>query len=267
MNRPIHFTMAAVLLATCWMAGCQKPARVIDPLPDPPMGAMLRDVPSPVQYVFHSPPVSDQQPRPHHTQVTPPPTPPTPPPTTKRFRVVLDPGHGGRDPGAISVIGMFEKYINLVVATEAARLLKQRGVDVWLTRGTDIYLTLEQRAAMGNRLKAHLFVSVHADSAVSRTAKGFTVYVARRSSRQSRAAAGAIVASMKSTALSSRGVRKANYRVLVKTRGPAVLVELGYLSNRVEAAKLSKPQFQKTLAKAVAKGICNYLGVRWRRRR
>ena len=176
---------------------------------------------------------------------------------------MLDPGHGGKDPGAISVIGMHEKAINLTVALEAARLLRRRGIAIWLTRATDVYLTLERRAAIANQRRAHLFVSIHADSAVNRSARGFTIYIARRSSSQSHAAAKAIGGAMIHTGLANRKVRKADYRVLVQTRGPAVLVELGYLSNHREAAILAQPHFQKRLAEAVARGICTYLGVRW----
>jgi len=261
MRRSIGLPVAAVTLAACWMAGCQQPQRLVDPLPDPPMGALLPGARAPVSMasrtvVVRGPLSSSSQPNDVHRPAQ------SARPATG-YRVVVDPGHGGRDPGAISVIGMYEKQINLVVATEAARLLKRRGIDVWLTRATDVYLTLEQRAAIANGRRAHLFVSVHADSAVNRSARGFTVYIARRASSESHRAAGAVERAMRTTGMDSRKIRKADYRVLVQTHGPAILVELGYLSNHREAALLAQPHFQKRLAEAVAQGICGYLGVRW----
>jgi len=93
--------------------------------------------------------------------------------------VVLDPGHGGRDPGAIGVNGLQEKDVNLAVARQVARRLQDRGVEVFLTRQGDSFLELEDRAAMANRLRPDLFVSLHADSAANGAASGFPVYVSR----------------------------------------------------------------------------------------
>jgi N-acetylmuramoyl-L-alanine amidase len=172
--------------------------------------------------------------------------------------VVIDPGHGGKDPGATSVLGFYEKGINLSVALDVARLLEQRGLRVKMTRTDDYYPELEERAAMANRLNADLFVSIHADSFPKSSRRGYTVYIAKAASSSSRRAARAIVRSMSGTGLNSFGVQTANYHVLTGTRGPAVLVEMGYLTNRREAALLRSSSFQNRLAQAIADGIIDY---------
>jgi len=185
---------------------------------------------------------------------------PSPVPAPRRLSgtVVIDAGHGGKDPGATSILGFYEKNINLAVALEVARLLEQRGLTVAMTRTDDYFVELEDRAAIANSLDADLFVSIHADSFPKNTRRGFTVYVANVASSSSRRAASAIARSMSSTGLNSFGVQMANYHVLTDTRGPAVLVELGYLSNRSEAALLRSNSFQNHLAQAVADGISDY---------
>ena len=191
----------------------------------------------------------------------PPPTPiPSPSSRPRRLSgtVVIDPGHGGKDPGARSILGFYEKGINLSVALDVARLLEQRGLRVKMTRTDDYYVELEDRAAIANNIDADLFVSIHADSFPKSSRRGYTIYVAKAASSSSRRAAKAIARSMSGTGLNSFGVQTANYHVLTDTRGPAVLVEMGYLTNRREAALLRSGSFQDRLAQAIADGISDY---------
>jgi len=185
-------------------------------------------------------------------------TPPVPVPRRMTGTVVIDAGHGGKDPGATSILGFYEKSVNLSVANKVARLLEQRGLRVKMTRTDDYFVELKDRAAIANDLNADLFVSIHADSFPKSSRRGFTVYIARSASSSSRSAASAIARSMSGTGLNSFGVQTAGYHVLTGTRGPAVLVELGYLSNRSEAALLRSSSFQTRLAQAVADGISDY---------
>ena len=184
----------------------------------------------------------------------------TPTPKSRRMSgtVVIDAGHGGKDPGATSILGFYEKGINLSVARRVARLLEQRGLRVKMTRTSDYFVELEDRAAIANNLNADLFGSIHSDSFPKSTRRGYTVYIARSASSSSRRAASAIARSMSGTGLNSFGVQTAGYHVLTGTRGPAVLVEMGYLSNRREAAMLRSSSFQNRLAQAVADGISDY---------
>jgi N-acetylmuramoyl-L-alanine amidase len=174
--------------------------------------------------------------------------------------VVIDAGHGGKDPGATSCLGFQEKTVNLAVAQKVASLLGQSGVKATMTRSNDIFIELEDRAAVANRCDADLFVSIHADSCPDSSTRGFTMYVSRSASWSSRRAASAIAKSLAKTGLTSRGTQKADYRVLVQTRGPAVLIELGYLSNSSDAGLLRDSSFQSRLAQAIASGISDFLG-------
>jgi N-acetylmuramoyl-L-alanine amidase len=188
------------------------------------------------------------------------PTPRTEYPAKLTGCVVIDAGHGGDDPGATSCTGYYEKTVNLSVARKVASLLRQKGLRVVMTRDGDEFIELEERAAIANRNNAQLFVSIHSNSTERSSARGFTIYEARSASRSSRQAAEAIARAMAKTGLDNTGVREADYKVLIYTEGPAVLVELGYLSNYQEAALLKDSSFQDRLAEAIAKGISDFLG-------
>ncbi len=181
-------------------------------------------------------------------------------PTVTQGTIVVDAGHGGKDPGAPSALGFKEKAINLSVARQLATILTEKGFHVVLTRDRDVFIEKEERAAVANRCNADLFVSIHADSSVSRSLNGFTVYTARGAGSQSRWAAKAIVEAMGRTGLDSNGIREADYVVLVRTDCPAVLVEVGYLSNFWEAGRLRDPYMQRRLAQAIADGVVRSMG-------
>lgn len=173
--------------------------------------------------------------------------------------VVLDPGHGGKDPGAIACNGVHEKVINLSVARQVASLLRQKGIKVVMTRSSDTFVDLEDRAAIANRHRADLFVSIHADSNQNSQRRGFSVFIARRCSVESRQTARKMLDSLGKSGLQNQGLRQADYRVLVKTKCPAVLVEMGHLSNWREAGLLSNSGFQSRMASAIAEGVYNSL--------
>jgi len=179
--------------------------------------------------------------------------------TTYSGTVVIDPGHGGRDPGAIASTGVYEKTITLQVSRKVAALLTRSGLRVVMTRNSDTFIELEDRAEVANEYNADLFASIHADSAHNSFATGFTVYVSSDASWSARRAAEMIEQAMEQVGSDNRGVREADYRVLVHTDGPAVLIELGYLSNYEEALRLADSNFQNRLAAAIAQGITDYL--------
>jgi len=189
------------------------------------------------------------------------PQPPVIRPTPPRAQglVVVDAGHGGNDPGAISAGGLYEKNINLQVALKVAALLGQRGIGVIMTRQDDRFIELEERADVANRRNADLFVSIHSDSNPDRSRQGFTVYVARAASPNAMRAAGSINQALAGTGSDSHGIREADYKVLVNTSGPAVLIEIGYLSNSQDTARLRDPAWQNRLAQAIANGILDYM--------
>ncbi len=180
-------------------------------------------------------------------------------PPRARGLVVIDAGHGGNDPGAMSAGGFREKDINLQVAQRVATLLSQKGIGVLMTRQDDRFIELEERADLANRRNADLFVSIHSDSNPDRGRQGFTVFVARSASRDAYRAADGISGAMTATGSDSHGIREADYRVLVNTSAPAVLIEIGYLSNSQDASRLRNPAWQNRLAQAIATGILEYL--------
>ena len=177
--------------------------------------------------------------------------------------VVLDAGHGGRDPGAIGSSGYCEKYVVLAVTRLLAEELRADGVRVELTRDRDVFVTLDDRVTFANRNGPSLFVSIHADASRRRTARGFTVFVPRRSNRNSRShrTGKRIAAKMLAATSHTRGVRvhEKNLHVLEQTTCPAVLIELGFLSCPQEAALLNQRGYQERLATAISKGITAHL--------
>jgi N-acetylmuramoyl-L-alanine amidase len=187
------------------------------------------------------------------------PQPPRHPAYGKGGLVVIDPGHGGQDPGTRSVRGDKEKMINLDVSLAIAERLAQSGVDVRLTRENDTFIELNDRSAIANRSKAGCFVSIHSDSSPNRSASGFTCYVSRSASRSSQVLADAIARGVSAAGVEYRGRKEANYRVLVGANCPAVLVELGFLSNGRDAAALANESYRNRLASAIADGIADYL--------
>lgn len=173
--------------------------------------------------------------------------------------IVVDPGHGGKDPGARSASGLREKDLVLDVGLKLAAELQRRGAAVVMTRSDDRFLELDQRAELANRAGADLFISIHADSAPrNRRAQGFTSWIARGASNRSSAAAGALNRSVASAGVNTRGTRQADYRVLVNTNCPAVLVELGFLTNQLDARLLAGDSYRSQLAAALADGIRGY---------
>ena len=189
------------------------------------------------------------------TSYTPPGVTPDISPRAVSGTVVIDPGHGGRDPGATSYHGYYEKTVNLRIARKLASYLENRGVRVIMTRNNDTFIELNERAEIANRAGADLFVSIHCDSHQSRSQNGYTIYVARSASWSSKKTGAAINQAMGQTGLSSVGIRNQDFRVLVRTACPAVLVECGYLTNPSEASLLDDSDFQDRIARAISDGI------------
>lgn len=175
-----------------------------------------------------------------------------------RVVIVLDAGHGGRDQGT-SAGEVLEKDINLRLSERLAGILEDADMKVLLTRTDDTKVGLEERAKYANEQEADFFVSIHCnycedDAGVN----GLECYY-REDSEEGRALAEQVVEAVQSDgAIPCRGTRTANFRVLTRTDMPAVLVEIGYLSNRDECAKLTEESYQKLLAEKLAAGILAY---------
>jgi N-acetylmuramoyl-L-alanine amidase len=175
-----------------------------------------------------------------------------------RIIVVVDPGHGGPDPGAIGIGGLRETDIVLPIAQQVATLLDQQGVQAVLTRTGEYDLDLQPRVAMAQRMNANVFVSIHANSiSLSRPdVNGLETYYYSNGQRLARTIHNSILQSLD---IRDRGVRTARFYVLRKTSMPSVLVEVGFVTGREDAAKLSDPTYRSQMAQAIARGILQYL--------
>ncbi|MFP4139398.1 MAG: N-acetylmuramoyl-L-alanine amidase family protein [Planctomycetota bacterium] len=174
--------------------------------------------------------------------------------------VMIDAGHGGKDPGATSVTGMSEKWINLAIVKRMTRLLRGAGVTVILTRDDDLAVPLQSRAKLANARRPDLLVSVHGDAAKP-SVHGYNVYIAPVSSSASYRAALRVSAAMKDAGVAPHGqpVRRKALFVLVKTTCPAILVETGFITNPREGARLTTSKYQQTIAHALAGGVLKHL--------
>lgn len=233
---------------------------------------------------------------------------PPPPPEKKELKkVVIDPGHGGKFPGATGW-GQVEANINLAIALKLKNFLESAGIKVVMTRQSDTYLAeelsedLDARVNLANREQPDIFVSIHTNASRDKSATGFEVFLApvdedvdrrvakavREDSagqerfqmsgslppqfafdfqrlfleeyyRQSRQLASDIVGAMAPNLPEpNRGVKEEGFRVIKWTRCPAVLVEVGFITNRETAQKLSRSQYRASIAEAIAQGILNF---------
>jgi len=160
--------------------------------------------------------------------------------------VVIDPGHGGKDPGAMSAHGVEEKTLNLQMAEDLADALREQlGYEVLLTRTDDTFIPLEKRAQLANRYNADLFISIHCNASLSPRLKGFEVYFLSEKASDPHADA---VARQENAPLALEGKEaptpgqlQAVLRSLVKTANINEASELGALIDRDVSRRLSEP--------------------------
>ncbi|TVQ56101.1 MAG: N-acetylmuramoyl-L-alanine amidase, partial [Spirulina sp. DLM2.Bin59] len=176
-----------------------------------------------------------------------------------RNLVAIDPGHGGRDPGAIGIGGLQEKDVILPISLEVARTLQQQGVQVMMTRSDDRFITLAARTQMANQARATIFVSIHANAiSMSRPdVNGLeTFYFSPQGQRLAQTIQNSI---LQSIPMRNRGVKHARFYVLRTSSMPAALVEVGFVTGAEDAPRLANPQFRSQMAQAISRGILLYL--------
>lgn len=175
--------------------------------------------------------------------------------------VVIDAGHGGRDPGTRSRTGVLEKDVNLAIALAVAGELQRQGVNAVLTRDSDVFVGLDSRVEAANKCGTGLFVSIHCDFNKNTSTKGFSVLMPRSAPGKASAVGRGIAEDLQAGGAQCHTIRRDNrgLRVLEETHSPAVLIEVGFLSNSSEAAKLTASAYQETIAASVAEGIIEYL--------
>ena len=178
-----------------------------------------------------------------------------------KYLVVIDPGHGGQDPGAIGIGGIRETDVVLEVSKIVEKLLSEKGVKVSLTRGNEVDLDLSSRVSLANKINADIFVSIHANASRGkrRDINGLETFYYR--GWRGRLLAKKIQKQILRVSPGSpdRGVKQGRYYVIKNTRMPAVLVEIGFLTGRLDARRLEKITHRKRLAYAITKGILEYL--------
>lgn len=219
----------------------------------------------------------------------------------RRRLVVVDAGHGGKDPGATGRRGGYEKDFNLAAAMELARALRERGdLDVVLTREDDRFVELSARSDLANTKEADLFISLHCNAHRRKTEQGFEIYSVSETATDPEAEALAakenaslefegknvqdemakmILLAMTKTEminesaafaaiatksldkrldLHNRGHKQAAFYVLRGTHAPAILVEMGFLTNSSDEARLGSKAFRRKLAEGLAAGVADY---------
>lgn len=170
--------------------------------------------------------------------------------------VVVDAGHGGRDAGATARLRrrcLQEKDLTLDVAQRLAVKLKDAGFHVVRTRANDRYISLDDRVDVSNAHRKSVFVSIHFNDARRRKVHGVETYHNREGTWQLSARIQRYLSAMPKG--EDRGVKTAGYRVLRKSRGPAILVECGFLSNPAEAARCADPAWRDQVATRIARAI------------
>ncbi|AVX19812.1 N-acetylmuramoyl-L-alanine amidase [Carboxydocella thermautotrophica] len=185
--------------------------------------------------------------------------------------IVIDPGHGGTDPGAIGgVLKVKEKDVNLAIAQRVRRYLAEEGAQIIMTREGDTYPTLAERYTLANDQQAQLFVSIHANSNTSSSVYGSATYYNNENRTSEEIAARLKLAQLIQEEILKIPERKAfganngvwldsrGLAVLRGTRMPSVLVETAFLSNPTEEQLLNDPGFQDQIARAIAQGIIRY---------
>jgi N-acetylmuramoyl-L-alanine amidase len=174
--------------------------------------------------------------------------------TSKSFRtVVVDAGHGGKDNGAYRQFGGAEKTATLDVAKRLSRKLRESDLKTVMTRSTDVFIPLEQRVAIENAQNNSIFISIHFNDSRRRGIHGFETYYHSANSSDLAQRIQSKLLTISHSA--NRGVHTANFRVLRLARYPAVLVECGFLSNRLEGGEARDSEYREALADRIAEAI------------
>jgi N-acetylmuramoyl-L-alanine amidase len=174
-----------------------------------------------------------------------------------KYKIVIDAGHGGKDPGANGYSGRFEKHFTLELARKVYdRMLQDPELAPLMTRTDDSFVELEDRAKFANEAQADLFISIHGNTYESAISGTETYYYSSRGR-----AFGEVMHRhvTEATQLNDRGLRESPFKVLKLTKMPAVLLELGYLSTQSDEQKMLSAEFQDRVAAAIVAGAKEYL--------
>lgn len=174
-------------------------------------------------------------------------------------RIVIDAGHGGKDPGAVAN-GLEEKEIIFDVSLRVQKLLEEAGYQVLMTRTDDTFIELTDRVEFANKHNADVFVSIHANAATNNSANGTetfwnTTHSGVESKKLAESIQGKLIEKLGTT---NRGVKEGNFQVIRNTKMPSVLVELAFLTNKKDAEMMAKDEFRQKSAEAIFEGIKDF---------
>ncbi len=172
--------------------------------------------------------------------------------------VIIDAGHGGTDPGAIYG-GINEKDINLSIAEKTRVSLENAGYKVIMTRDSDEFIGLSERAQIANRYEDAIFISIHCNASENLATAGVETYSARGATEGGELGRVIHNAVLKATGAADRGRHERSFVVLRETKCPAALLEVGFISNEAERAKISDHGYQKKIADGITKAVRKYL--------
>jgi N-acetylmuramoyl-L-alanine amidase len=211
--------------------------------------------------------------------------------SSRKPRIVIDCGHGGDDYGAVGCNDLTEKELTLGIGVSLAQLLKAAGNDVFLTRSSDCTLLLDERTWYARRVHADMMVSIHANASANKSASGFEIFCLsdeyleicgvfkqdyikkindlqvlcnQQSSALAHVIENQILKTMKRENISvvNRSVKKAVSQILAGSFMPAVLIEVGFVTNELEAALLRTQEYRNLLACGICRGIVQYLTLK-----
>ncbi|ARC84797.1 cell wall-binding repeat-containing protein [Clostridium argentinense] len=181
----------------------------------------------------------------------------------KEYKVFIDPGHGGSDPGAIGLNKLTEKEVTLAVGMKVKSKLEAQGIKVQISRTTDVFVDLSPRAQMANIFGADAFVSIHNNSFGDRSVSGTETYVYTGTGErinESKKLAGLVQNNLLNNLGSkNRGVKSADFAVVRQTYMPAILAELEFISNPTVEEKMRTDKFREDCANAIVAGVLSYL--------
>jgi len=177
-----------------------------------------------------------------------------------KYSVVIDPGHGGPDSGAVGIDGLKETDVVLDVSKIVAKLLLDKGINVKMTRNKEVEVDLSPRVALANKINSDIFVSIHANASRGKKRYINGIETFYYSGWRGRLLAEKIQKEMLKVSPGSpdRGVRRGRYFVIKRTNMPAVLAEIGFVTGRLDARRLEKRIHRRRVAFAIAKGILEY---------
>lgn len=175
----------------------------------------------------------------------------------KFTRIVLDPGHGGIDPGS-SGFGLVEKHLTLDLAKRIEKLLVRKGLSVDLTRRTDEYVGLEERARIANLAPDTLFVSLHFNAHTDRSISGTETLYWPGSELGQKLASYVQSELGRRLVTRNRSFRPARLKVLELTQATGILIECGFISNRWESQRCGAEWFRQILAEEIVQGLLRY---------